>query len=304
MMQDSTRALIKLSEKLYQQGFDILQYFPIITYNNYFRQKQQLTNKPLSNYQNLPLPFGENTLGLLIGNTKNIWPFFKQFCKEFTKENVPQHPFDTFVQSRIENILNTTINTNNNGHNNNYSIYYSHHYNGELREPVIAIQAAADISGLAYYENQSSYLCLHPIYGPWFSLRCLIIFNDLSILDLKNEKNSLLMNLKESNDAIYNAFNFKDSFYDNEIIQIEKRLGLNEETLRKLQNEMKEELDLIFKTSKYSNCNDNVKDNNEYLKWVNFRDIPLKYKKEWTDFKFCKEQILYHYTKEKEVLFQ
>ena len=36
----------------------------------------------------------------------------------------------------------------------------------------------AHAAGLAYLDQQS-HLCLHPKFGPWFALRCVIVFDGL-----------------------------------------------------------------------------------------------------------------------------
>jgi hypothetical protein len=42
----------------------------------------------------------------------------------------------------------------------------------------VAFQRMAHHAGLAYLD-ESSHLCLHPRFGPWFSLRCVVIFDNI-----------------------------------------------------------------------------------------------------------------------------
>ena len=40
------------------------------------------------------------------------------------------------------------------------------------------VQRAAAVAGVAY-QDRISHLCLHPKYGAWFSLRCLLVFDGI-----------------------------------------------------------------------------------------------------------------------------
>ena len=42
-------------------------------------------------------------------------------------------------------------------------------------------------SGLAFLDHDS-HLCLHPRFGPWFSLRCVVIFDDVPYAAPKPEE--------------------------------------------------------------------------------------------------------------------
>lgn len=43
----------------------------------------------------------------------------------------------------------------------------------------MAMQKLAHLIGFAYYDS-TSHLCLHPKFGPWFSMRAVIVFEGLS----------------------------------------------------------------------------------------------------------------------------
>ena len=45
-------------------------------------------------------------------------------------------------------------------------------------QPSCSVQRAAAAAGLAY-QDRVSHLCLHPKYGAWFSLRCLLVFDGI-----------------------------------------------------------------------------------------------------------------------------
>jgi hypothetical protein len=54
-----------------------------------------------------------------------------------------------------------------------FVIRFSHH-----TEPgkFVNMMRAAQLSGLAYYSS-TTHLCMHPVYGPWFALRAVAVFN-------------------------------------------------------------------------------------------------------------------------------
>lgn len=54
-----------------------------------------------------------------------------------------------------------------------FTIRFSHH-----TEPgkFVNMMRAAQLSGLAYYSN-TTHLCMHPEFGPWFALRAVVVFD-------------------------------------------------------------------------------------------------------------------------------
>lgn len=55
----------------------------------------------------------------------------------------------------------------------NFAVRFSHHTE---QGRFVNMMRAAQHSGLAYYSN-TTHLCMHPTYGPWFALRAVAVFN-------------------------------------------------------------------------------------------------------------------------------
>ncbi len=148
--------LVKIiSENLSSKGFDILQPFSINTYN-----------KNIEEDHKIPQINNENNLAILVGNTKNFWPYFIQALKDNPSRINSENPFDDFIVETIEPIKKLVPDE--------IKIRYPHR-----PEPKhIAFQKLASLINLAYLSP--SHLCIHPKFGPWFSLRAVIV---LPIID-------------------------------------------------------------------------------------------------------------------------
>ncbi len=88
--------------------------------------------------------------GLLVGNTRALWPRFLA--------NRPEgpDPFDRFVESLIDPLLPPDA-----------RVFYGH------RQPYPPLQRIAVESGLG--SLSPTRFVIHPVYGPWFALRAAIV---------------------------------------------------------------------------------------------------------------------------------
>ena len=144
--------------ELSKAGFDLVQRFSVDAYNNLVKPENRLPE------------YGKSH-GVLIGNTKAIWPVFVEFLKRQPEWLNNPHPFDCFVEQRIMECLKTL--------DASFQIRFAH-----LPEPAhIAFQTLAQISGLAYLSK--SHLSIHPEYGPWFSLRAALVIESENIVSTK-----------------------------------------------------------------------------------------------------------------------
>lgn len=156
----------KIQQMLYHHGFDLIHPFDIRWYNAAVPAK-------------LKLPYEETShrLALLIGNTKHVWNFFKQYLNVNTPHS---NPFDTFTKNTISSICNSHV-------------PYNHHihYSYETSEGrLIAMQRLGAAIGFAFY-NETCALCMHPIFGPWIAFRAIVVietknFNVTSIPNAVN----------------------------------------------------------------------------------------------------------------------
>ena len=142
---------------LIQSGFDLIQRFSVELYNAQVKEENKL-------------PEFDNSYGVIIGNSKALWPHFTKFLGAHEGWLEAPNPFDRFVEKRIPECLETL--------DEKFNIRYSH-----LPEPNhIAFQRLAQISGLAFLSK--SYLSIHPKFGPWVSLRAALVIQGVAELPL------------------------------------------------------------------------------------------------------------------------
>lgn len=104
---------------------------------------------------------GDARLGLLIGNTRALWPRFTEAMRDPVLA-AERDPLDRYTERAIEAAFA--------GARPAPRIYYSHRrYDGGF-VPLQHIAVAAGLGALA-----PSRLVIHPIYGPWFALRAVVV---------------------------------------------------------------------------------------------------------------------------------
>lgn len=102
----------------------------------------------------------EQTLVLVIGNTKALWPHITEVWNEAPYLD---DPVDTYTDQAIEAaVREVTI-------DHDVRLYH------EPPPRRIAIQRLADVAGLAWLSD--SHLCVHPEFGPWMALRGAVVFD-------------------------------------------------------------------------------------------------------------------------------
>eukprot|EP01080_Neovahlkampfia_damariscottae_P000650 gene650-8152_t len=179
-------------EFLEPYGFDLVKPFNVNKYN-------QLYSNPKNKLKTFSHRKEENTLGILFGNTRKIWkPFMKEYYLNLQEEANPLDKYTETVFFSLQKKL----------QNFKTKIKFSHDMdNGE----VISMQKICQVSGLAYNE-ESIGLCVHPKFGSWIALRCVIVFdedapeeiNEITQFpgskeDLQNMKNAMKEALKTGN---------------------------------------------------------------------------------------------------------
>ncbi|KAL0483064.1 methylmalonic aciduria and homocystinuria type C protein [Acrasis kona] len=154
-----------LSHELERRGLDLTKTFRVGKYNEYFNNDKCLKlNTSFSKY-------GDNSLAVLVGNTKAIWkPFVSSYVTQYENE---KNPLDKYVFDSVHSVLDESFPK--------HKVYFSHEMQSE-NKPVVAIQRAAHISKLAFYDDQCTFLSIHKKYGPWIALRCVIVF-ELEYID-------------------------------------------------------------------------------------------------------------------------
>lgn len=100
---------------------------------------------------------GEPRLGILIGNTRALWPRFTEARRDPALA-AERDPLERYTEQHIAAAFPAA------------RIYYAHRrYDGAFL-PFQRLAVAAGLGALA-----ASHLVIHPIYGPWFALRAAVV---------------------------------------------------------------------------------------------------------------------------------
>jgi hypothetical protein len=100
---------------------------------------------------------GEARLGILIGNTRALWPRFTEALRDPALAAEPD-PLDRYTERALAAAFPDA------------RIYYAHRrYDGAF----LPLQRLAVVTGLGALA--ASRLVIHPIYGPWFALRAVVV---------------------------------------------------------------------------------------------------------------------------------
>ncbi len=148
---DCTTITAHLRRRWAAVGFDIVHPFSVSAYNAAVVASFRLDE------------LGGDRLGLLIGNTRVLWPLFTAATRGDPSLASSAHPLNDYVESRLRAELDATGLA--------HRLYLAHH-----TEPhALPIQRLAELSGLA--SLAPSHLSIHPEYGPWFALRAALVLD-------------------------------------------------------------------------------------------------------------------------------
>ena len=103
----------------------------------------------------VPQLAGRERLGILIGNTRALWPHFQAALPALARE---EHPLEHYTEQTISAAFPHA------------RIYYAHRkYDGAFI-PFQRVAVATGFGALA-----PSRLVVHPRFGPWFALRAIVV---------------------------------------------------------------------------------------------------------------------------------
>lgn len=150
----SHRAIQRISHACDEHGLDLVAPFDSRWYHEARPEGPEL-----------PTFDREGALGLLIGNTRALWPHFLDALADHPERLEAPDPLDTWIESCLQEVL-EPIEV-------EHRILWAH-------EPVSAgnflpVQAIAEVAGLATVSP--SQLAIHPEYGPWLALRAVVAFD-------------------------------------------------------------------------------------------------------------------------------
>ena len=150
----STKSL--LQQEFLSRGFDIFTELNTSWYN---------AIKPSSV---VALP--ENRVAMLLGNSRVVWPHFLRFFQAL--KSPVEHPFDEFVAHEINSVISILP------VEQRPEVFY---VQDKSPTRLIAFQRLASVSGACLLLDEI-HLCVHPVFGPWFALRALLVFEEPSLL--------------------------------------------------------------------------------------------------------------------------
>lgn len=102
---------------------------------------------------------GPERLALLLGNTRALWPAFTEAMRDPALA-AEADPLDRYTERTFEAVFPGA------------RIYYGHRrYDGAF-VPLARLAAQTGLGALA-----PNHLVLHPIYGPWFALRAVVLLD-------------------------------------------------------------------------------------------------------------------------------
>jgi hypothetical protein len=107
----------------------------------------------------LELLGGAGRLGLLIGNTRALWPVFTQALRDPALAAAAD-PLDRYTERVIDAAFDDAT----------ARVYYGHRRYGTSFLPMQRLAAAVGLGALTPH-----HLVIHPAYGPWFALRAVVI---------------------------------------------------------------------------------------------------------------------------------
>ena len=152
-MRSSWQSVVEdLRSRCTPAGLDLTQPFQVSWYNRAVDDAFKLPD------------FGKpSALGILIGNTRAIWPRFLETLRANRPRLDARHPLESYIEATVLPALEAIT------------------YRSEVRwaqDPPprrVAMQRLAHLSGLAYLSP--SHLNVHATYGPWIALRAAVVID-------------------------------------------------------------------------------------------------------------------------------
>jgi methylmalonic aciduria homocystinuria type C protein len=172
----------KLRAELEASGLDVFAPIKVSWYNDYLNQLGLATDSTKylekageahasgepAPFALAPLPdFGRrgDALGLIIGNSKAMWPCFLRWLK--TKGNSLKDPVDTFAEEHIKAAVGGFAGAC------RYDIFWASDMSPER---LVDMNRASLVSGLCYFSDEM-FLSIHPKFGSWVAFRAVVVID-------------------------------------------------------------------------------------------------------------------------------
>jgi cyanocobalamin reductase (cyanide-eliminating) / alkylcobalamin dealkylase len=99
-------------------------------------------------------------LGLLVGNTRALWPAFLAARRADPELAASSDPIDRYTEHTLASVV----------AGEDTRLYFAHARHGARFLPFQRLAVAAGLAALA-----PTHLLVHPVYGPWLGLRALVV---------------------------------------------------------------------------------------------------------------------------------
>ncbi|KAF9278881.1 hypothetical protein BKA57DRAFT_532078 [Linnemannia elongata] len=289
--------LSSLRRSLGQLGLDIVHPFAAQSYN--------ATTLGQSN----PMPtFSQtSTLSIIVGSHKTFWKTFlaQHYPSKFTSEAEAKDPMDHYCERLIPRVTlqalqDAQLYSDKEGQEftTPFSVAFSHWRitvppagtpplgskpTGFVAPPttILPIQHVAQAAGFAYF-NPIAFLNVHPVYGPWFGMRAIVMVD-------------LPYDLSDNEELLITETN-KTGTYSRDSKPIEVNPAF--EKLAPEEIEVRNAALEVTKTAlltKGWNAED-------WMDWVAFRQSLTQDRPDWIPWRYSDNQMRYHYQKKPEFL--
>ena len=155
VMPPTPESMKRTLDRLVGCGFDLHAYFSVLEYNRVVDPR-------------FALPVGEapNPIGVLIGNTRAIWPHFIAYLRANPDVIEHDNPLEQYTEKSVYEVLESAPVS--------VAVRFSH----QMAPAPVAMQELAQLAGLG--SLSASHLNVHPVYGPWISMRAVVVFDAFS----------------------------------------------------------------------------------------------------------------------------
>ena len=120
-------------------------------------------NRAIDDAFKLPDLGRSSALGVLLGNTRALWPRFLDWLRASPRRLDEDHPLERYIGQIVLKALQPLAHR--------WEVRFAH----EPPPRQVAMQRLAHLSGLAYLSP--SHLNVHPIFGPWIALRAAVVID-------------------------------------------------------------------------------------------------------------------------------
>lgn len=327
-----TTSIALLQSKAPQKGFDLVHPFHTSWYNDLITKEGHVAKGTLAPISN---PESNGCNAVLIGNTKHVWNIFLEWLvakvnqapKQETRLShlstiLDRNPFDTFVHENFTQVLQECMETFEKDDLASYEIYWSngkheivhlseanqsnyrtctdgnddYHCFVEQKDSfLVSMQRVAKVTGEYWHDEEGTKLCVHPKYGTWTALRAILVLHPKRDQDTCAKNGQSIPSLPIPCSCPVPKQDIETA---KEVMQHALQISTGGNSYVDTDNQDVKELCTILHDRK-SSGSDWSKVSPSMRPWIKLRDC-ISIGRD--NFRYCDEQLLYHYTKDSDIL--